>query len=163
MGTPGRITMQFPSGRHAASIVSYAALTLILTAGAAQSLSGSNTVYSDDIVDGQVKGPDIKAGAVSGSKILDNSVTTTDINAGALVYETDGDQVTLPDDNSTVQAGDTCNAGDFAISAEYESSAGVFVHTSERDGADPATWFVEANNPTGAEKTLTMWVLCLDR
>jgi len=26
-----------------------------------------------------------------------------------------------------------------------------------------ALWLVEANNPTGAEKTLTMWVLCLDR
>lgn len=60
-------------------IIGYTALTVILTAGAAQSLAGTNTVDSGDIVDGTISTPDLKNGAVSGSKILDNSVTSADI------------------------------------------------------------------------------------
>jgi hypothetical protein len=67
-----------------ASVVGYVVLIVILTAGAAQSLSGTNTVFSDDIVDGTIATPDLKTGAVSGTKILDNSVTAADIAAGAV-------------------------------------------------------------------------------
>jgi len=67
-----------------ASIVGYVVLVVILTAGAAQSLSGSNTVYTDDIVNGQVYGGDIAANAVSGSKIYPNSVTGADVNESTL-------------------------------------------------------------------------------
>jgi len=66
------------------TIIGYTLLTLLLTAGAAQSLSGSNTVFTDDIVDGAVTTPDIKANAVSGSKILNNSVTGTDLNESTI-------------------------------------------------------------------------------
>jgi len=65
-------------------IVSYAALTLILTAGAAQSLSGSNTVFSDDIVDGQVKFADIKPDAVTSSRIRTDAVNTSEVKDNAL-------------------------------------------------------------------------------
>jgi len=64
-------------------LLGYTALTVILTAGAAQSLSGANTVFSDDIVDGNVTSADIKDqgilyadikdGAMTGKKILDGS------------------------------------------------------------------------------------------
>jgi len=50
----------------------------------ASALSGSNTVTSDDIVDGQVLYADIKNGAVTGAKLLDNSVTSADIANGTL-------------------------------------------------------------------------------
>lgn len=50
----------------------------------ASALSGSNTVTSDDIVDGQVLYADIKNGAVTGGKLLDNSVTSADIANGTL-------------------------------------------------------------------------------
>jgi len=50
-------------------------LVVLLTAGAAQSLSGSNTVTSDDIVDGTITHADIKANSIGGSRFLDNSVT----------------------------------------------------------------------------------------
>ncbi len=56
-------------------LLGYTALTIVLTAGAAQSLSGSNTVFTDDIVDGQVTYADIKNGAVGSAKLRDNVVT----------------------------------------------------------------------------------------
>jgi hypothetical protein len=62
----------------------YTVLTVILTAGAAQSLAGSGTVYSDDIVDSTITTPDLKNGAVNGSKILDNSVTGADVDEKTL-------------------------------------------------------------------------------
>jgi len=79
----GAIMKTLPKSTFA-SLVGYAALTLLLTAGAAQSLSGTNTVDSGDIIDGQVATPDLKTGSVSGSKILDNSVTGTDVNEATL-------------------------------------------------------------------------------
>ena len=65
-------------------VFGYAALTVLLSAGAAQSLTGSNTVFGDDIVDGTITTPDLKNGALSGSKILDNSVTGLDVNEASL-------------------------------------------------------------------------------
>ena len=80
--------MKLLTGRPTATIVGYAALTLILTTGAAQSLSGSNTVLSDDIVDGQVTYADIRDNAMTGKKILDNSITGADVNESTLGMET---------------------------------------------------------------------------
>jgi hypothetical protein len=65
-------------------ILGCVALTLLLTAGAAQSLSGSNTVFTDDIADGQVRYPDIRDGAVTGKKILDDSVTGADVKESTI-------------------------------------------------------------------------------
>lgn len=67
-----------------ASIVGYVALIVILTAGAAQSLAGTNTVDSGDIIDGTIATPDLKTGSVSGSKILDNSVAGVDVAPNAV-------------------------------------------------------------------------------
>ena len=65
-------------------VLAYIGLTVILTAGAAQSLSGSNTVFSDDIASGQVRGSDLAADSVSGSKIYPNSITGSDVNEASL-------------------------------------------------------------------------------
>jgi hypothetical protein len=48
----------------------------------------ANTVFSTDIVDGEVKTVDIGNGAVTNSKIATNAITTTKIGAGAV---TNGD------------------------------------------------------------------------
>jgi len=70
------------------------ALFLVLSGGTAYALAGSNTVFTDDITDGNVTSADIKDGgilygdikdgAITGRKILDNSMTGTDINEGTL-------------------------------------------------------------------------------
>jgi len=63
------------------AIFAFVALTVLLTAGAAQSLAGSNTVFSDDIVDGQVKFADIKPDAVTSSRIRTDAVGASEIRA----------------------------------------------------------------------------------
>ena len=65
-------------------VLGYTALTVMLTAGAAQSLSGTNTVDSGDIIDGQVAYADIRDNAMTGKKLLDNSVTGADIRESTI-------------------------------------------------------------------------------
>jgi len=71
------------------TIIGFAALVLLLTAGAAQGLSGTNTVDTGDIIDGQVTTPDIRSGAVSESRILDSAITGAKVKNQSLVAGTD--------------------------------------------------------------------------
>ena len=76
------------------NVVGYVALFLVLTGGTAQALDGSNTVFSDDIVDAQVMTADVRNGAITTSKIAadavrtgrvaDNNLTSADIAAQSL-------------------------------------------------------------------------------
>lgn len=108
-------------------LVSFAALTLLLTAGAAQSLAGTNTVDSGDIIDRTIGTPDVKVGAFAGQTILDNSMTGLDINEETLKFPT-GE---LDDQNGSCFADsgeETCStanitlarAGMVLITATYE-------------------------------------------
>ena len=58
------------------------ALLLVLTGGTAYALDGSNTVFTDDIVNGDVKVADIGQGAVATDELANNQVKTADIGAG---------------------------------------------------------------------------------
>lgn len=60
-------------------LLGYTALTVILTAGAAQSLSGSNTVFSDDIVDGAVYSTDIRDATITGLDVKNGSLNSADV------------------------------------------------------------------------------------
>lgn len=62
----------------------FTVLAVLLMAGAAQSLSGTNTVFTDDISDGNVQKSDIAANAVTTSRIRDGNVTRADIALGAV-------------------------------------------------------------------------------
>jgi len=66
--------------KAAPTLFGYAALTVLLTAGAAQSLAGSDTVFSDDIVAGAVATSDIRENAVTSSRIANGGVFGADIN-----------------------------------------------------------------------------------
>ena len=94
-------------------LLGYTALTVMLTAGAAQSLSGSNTVFTDDIASGNVFNSDLATNAVTGAKVYPNSVTGADVNEKSLVPTCVG---------SLLRAGDVC-------------------YTVIRLGADDETWF----------------------
>jgi hypothetical protein len=75
------------------NVVGYIALFLVLTGGTAQALNGSNTVFSDDIVNGEVKNADIGTSEVKANnvapdslgsaKIADHSVKNADLSLGA--------------------------------------------------------------------------------
>ncbi len=64
------------------TVVAYLALFLTLTGGTAFALSGSNTVFSDDIKDGEVKNPDIAGSAVGTGKVADESLLSGDLKNG---------------------------------------------------------------------------------
>jgi hypothetical protein len=55
------------------------ALFLVLTGGTAYALAGSNTVFSDDIVNGEVKAPDVATNAVGTAELQNNGVLSTDV------------------------------------------------------------------------------------
>jgi hypothetical protein len=67
-----------------ANIVSSICLFLILGGGAAYALDGSNTVFSDDIVDGEVKAADVGQGAVGSPEVKNNALTGADIAPNTL-------------------------------------------------------------------------------
>ncbi len=74
------------------TVVAYLALFLVLSGGTAVALTGSNTVFTDDITNGQVTNPDIAANSVRGGKVLDGSLGANEIapdslNAGRLAPE----------------------------------------------------------------------------
>jgi hypothetical protein len=74
------------------NVVGYVALFLALSGGTAYALEGSNTVFSDDIVDNEVKTQDIRTvitddlgdAAVTTVKIADGAVTTGKLADGAI-------------------------------------------------------------------------------
>jgi hypothetical protein len=66
------------------NVVGYVALFIALTSGTAYALNGSNTVFSDDIVNGEVKNPDLADNSVSTTKIADGGVLAPDLGANAV-------------------------------------------------------------------------------
>jgi hypothetical protein len=59
--------------------IGYATVACLCIAGTAQALPGENTVDSGDIIDGEVRRPDIAAASVTSGKVLDESLTYADI------------------------------------------------------------------------------------
>lgn len=64
------------------------ALFLVVTGGTAYALAGSNTVFTDDIVNGQVRSADVAEDsgpfALQGNDVLNNSLTGADIDESTL-------------------------------------------------------------------------------
>ena len=67
-----------------ANIVSSLALFLVLSGGTAVALTGSNTVFTDDITNGEVRNADIGANAVNGAKVQNQSLGASDIAPDSL-------------------------------------------------------------------------------
>jgi hypothetical protein len=65
-----------------ANVMATIAVFLVLSGGTAVALTGSNTVFTDDIVNGEVKNGDLGADAVGSGKILDGQVKSADIGGG---------------------------------------------------------------------------------
>ncbi len=70
--------------RNRSAIIGYAILTVILTAGAAQGLAGTNTVTSDDIVNESLTSADVKNESLTSSDIKNESIRGSDILNGSL-------------------------------------------------------------------------------
>ena len=70
--------------RSAYDVMAAISLFLVLTGGTAVALSGTNTVLSDDIKNGEVKNPDIADQAVGPGKVKDGSLTGQDIKPDSI-------------------------------------------------------------------------------
>jgi hypothetical protein len=71
------------------SIIGYVALFFALSTGSAVALSGSNTVFSDDIVDNEVKSADVRndnltGGGLAATDLKPSSVGTSEVAANSL-------------------------------------------------------------------------------
>ena len=66
------------------NVVGYIAIFLFAMSGTAVALDGSNTVFSDDIVNGEVKAADIGTGEVGPADILDGGVHAAELSANSV-------------------------------------------------------------------------------
>jgi hypothetical protein len=66
------------------NVISTLCLFLLVGDGSAYALSGSNTVFTDDIVNGEVKTPDLANASVASTKLRDNAVGTDKIANGSV-------------------------------------------------------------------------------
>lgn len=62
----------------------YAALLVLLSAGTAAGAAGHDTIFSNDIAEGEVHSSDIKNGTIRGKDVKNNSLTAKDIDESTL-------------------------------------------------------------------------------
>jgi hypothetical protein len=96
-----------------ANVMATVAVFLVLGGGTAVALNGSNTVFSDDIVNGQVQTQDLAAaaatnakvanGAVNSAKVADNTLTGSDIVESSLGKVPNADKLDGLDSSAFVQ------------------------------------------------------------
>jgi hypothetical protein len=132
------------------------ALFLVLTTGSAYALEGSNTVFTDDIVDENVNTADIRRSAVDTTRIRDGQVKTADIGEGE-VRATDVLNESLGDaelGGGSVGSSELKNGGVTNDDVAPNSLGSGRILDSSLTGVD-----VAANSLTGAdinEQTLTV-------
>jgi hypothetical protein len=168
-------------GHLRSHVIAYLALFFALT-GTAVALPGTNTVFSDDIANGQVKSADIANGKVSTADIGDSQVKNADIGVdavrrseiaanavgpaelGTVVQRTNS--ISVPAGSARVVSKD-CDPGELALSvgANWDGAQTV------GPVLQAATFLTGGNDPTGGEaagrnegagaRTLTVIVSCL--
>ena len=141
-------------------LLGYTALTVMLTAGAAQSLAGTNTVFSDDIVDGTIKHVDIQPNTIGTSRLRDNSITTGKILDGTLLAQDFAAGASgysflsvssASDSNSPKEISVDCPAGTYVVGSYHDIAGG-------KAGSAPnqtSSVVVDKLLPTGANGILT--------
>ena len=136
--------------RNRSAIIGYAALTLILTAGAAQGLAGSNTVTSDDIVNESLRSADVKNESLTSSDIKNGSLRTSDFYAA------------VPNAYfAQVDSGGDLEGGN-AISSDRESTGEYTVRFSGTDVRNCAWTGSEADFPGAGSLVNHRYVVSTD-
>jgi hypothetical protein len=82
--TLGHLLSTRIGGHIRSNVVGYIAIFLFAMGGSAYALDGSNTVFSDDIVDGQVKEADVGQGAVASPEVKNDSILPGDVAPNSL-------------------------------------------------------------------------------
>jgi hypothetical protein len=125
-----------------ANLMSTLAVFLAVGGGAAYA---ANTIFSTDIVDGEVKTQDLAADAVTSPKILDGGVKVTDINDGAVTNTKLGDGAVT-----------SSKIGDGAVT-NFKLGSGVVTHSKlgpdSIDGSNVAAESLTLSDILGANKS----------
>lgn len=143
-----------------AMVVALIALFVAMS-GSAVALSGSNTVNSGDIINGQVKSPDIATGHVRSGDLGNSSVTTAKISDGAVTGGDLGDQSVGAEKLRCPYSkiGDTCywdnpfDEGTFKEAYETCASYGMRVPTL----SETLNIIDDAPTPTLGQPDLVYW------
>jgi hypothetical protein len=147
-----------------ANVIATLSLFLVLSGGTAVALTGSNTVFSDDIVDNQVKSADVRndtltggglraadlaPGSVAGSEAKNDSLTGSDVKESSLGRVPQaGNAGTLDGLDSThfgvgIMGGVMKNRTDSSVAAGVEwAPIGVSTQTATGPLVAPAGGFV---------------------
>jgi hypothetical protein len=172
-----------------ANALALATIIVMVSAGAAQGLSGKNTIFSNDIAEGEVHSSDIKNGSIRGKDVDNNSLTGKDIDESTLnLVGVTGDQGSKGDKGDTgatgpagvsgwepvtspveiaapgqrVQASAPCPAGKVVTGGGYQ----VLPQTSpvkpyySSTGGNGTGWVALLNNTSAAPVEVTAFALC---
>jgi hypothetical protein len=101
-----------------AHAIGYATVACLCIAGTAQAIPGTNTVDSEDIIDGQVTRPDIAAGAVTSGKVANDSLTGADVAENMLSFSSAGCKTGLVHSYARVKGSATMPSS-FTTSSTY--------------------------------------------
>jgi hypothetical protein len=148
------------------AVAAWLGLFTLLAMGTAQGLSGSDTVLSDDIVDGQVTTPDLQSGAVTSGKVRDGSLKGRDLALGSVGFAQLGAQWTAVAretlyGNVSGYAFAPCPSGWTAISGSASSPSAASAMMSSvplNDG-----WFASFRNWYAANTYIDVQALCIPK
>jgi hypothetical protein len=121
------------------------ALFFVLGGGSAYALDGSNTVFSDDIVDGEVKEADIGQGAVASPEVKNDSIVAGDVALNSLTSPriADGSLTGTDVANNSLGGVDidesTLDVGDAARAYGHVTPAGVLSRSKNVDSVSHPT------------------------
>jgi hypothetical protein len=135
-----------------ANVCSFLALLIALGTGSAYA---ANTVFSSDIVNGEVKTPDLANNAVTTTKIRPGQVANSDLSADAV----DGSKI-LDGSIAHADLGDgavtSSNLGDGSVT-NFKLGSGVVTHSklgpSSIDGSNVAAESLSLSDLVGANKS----------
>jgi hypothetical protein len=163
--------------RRPSSAMVVAMIALFIALGPA-AYAAANTVFSTDIVDGEVKNPDIAVNAVGSGKVIDNSLKGIDVLESSLTKVPNADRLDGLDSTGFIQGKGNVYRDSFTVPDDDRSSyfmlpvpgfgnltahceAGTAVHTflNQSGGDLQAVWF--NRDGTGAQTLANNGVISL--
>jgi hypothetical protein len=145
-----------------ANVMATIAVFLVLTGGTAVALNGSNTVFSDDIVNNEVrsadvrddtlssgglKATDLKPSSVGASEVADGSLNDEDISQGTFVnFLASINRVDAHNCGYNTVTGVNAAGDHLVLTPSFDASPGIINYTAEY--AADGTVRIKACNPT---------------
>jgi len=137
--------------------VGFIALFLVLATGTAYALPGSNTVFSDDIVNAEVTAADIGSGAVASDEIKNATIVANDVAPNALGGGkiTDGSLAGVDVRDGGLTGGDVADNSLTGADVANDSLTGTDINEATLSGLDATDDFDDSCDPD-----TTAYIIC---